>query len=128
MVLGWTEDEIRAKVIPVIQIWLPFLSGDSKRGELTQQQRRIDSFYHTYHDNTRVAKIQSSRLREAVQNKKTPKAVRSSTRKSDKKEDEEDGQSKQSGAKRSRRTMTRSSDDCDDDFVPNFEPRKTKKT
>ena len=68
---GWTEDEIRAKILPVIQSWLPFLSGDGNRGELTQQQRRIDSFYHTYHDNTRVAKICSTRLRNAVQKNKS---------------------------------------------------------
>lgn len=68
-ILGWTEEEIRAKILPVIQRWLPFLSGVGGTGDLTQQQRRIDSFYHTYHGNSRVAKICSSRLRNAVQNK-----------------------------------------------------------
>ena len=62
---------MRAKLLPVIQRWLPFLSGDgSSAGLLTQQQRRIDSFYHTYHDNTRFAQIRSHRLRNAVHDKR----------------------------------------------------------
>eukprot|EP01041_Mallomonas_annulata_P004934 gene4934-9846_t len=54
--LGWTDQEIRSKVWPVLK----------KFAESTVYQRRIDSYFTTYHDNTRFAKIRSDRLRSAV--------------------------------------------------------------
>jgi hypothetical protein len=132
---GWTEDEIRAKISPVIQIWLPFLNGGGNNGEITQQQRRIDSFYHTYHDNTRVAKICSNRLREAVRNKKTGIGGRTSAANSNSTStisptQDNNDTSRKNINKRSRDCSNSGNDDYDDvdgedkedeDFIPTVE-------
>lgn len=39
-------------------------------GEMSQHQRRIDSYYNTYHDDHRVARISSHRLKLAVRSKR----------------------------------------------------------
>ena len=54
--LGWTDAEMDANVDPVI-------SKYTSRGS----QTRIDSFFLTYHDDNRFAKIASARLRSTVE-------------------------------------------------------------
>lgn len=54
--LGWTSEEIERQVLPVLK---EFSQSQST-------QRKIDSYFTTYHDNARFAKIQSKRLRSAV--------------------------------------------------------------
>lgn len=56
-IMGWTDDEITSKVNPVIK----------KCVSETSSQPRIDSFYVSYHDNSKFATIRSNRLRNAVE-------------------------------------------------------------
>jgi hypothetical protein len=53
--LGWTDAEIDKTVVPAIANFAT-----------TKVQKRIDSYYVSYHDNIQFARIRSNRLRTAV--------------------------------------------------------------
>ena len=53
--LGWTKEHADQQMLPMIQ-----------KLQSTDHQPRLDSYFETYADNTRFAKVQSLRLRKAL--------------------------------------------------------------